>query len=510
MEKLALLEQKERLREGLPFLHGWKWYKWAREFFESTNKYNFQVAANQISKSSTQIRKCLDWATNQKKWPLLWRQKPTQFWYLYPSRDVATIEFETKWKPEFLPRNEFEKDPYYGWEAEYDKQSIKAIHFNSGVSVYFKVYEQDVKNLQTGTVYAVFCDEELPEELFQEIRSRIVATDGYFHMVFTATLGQEIWRATMEETGEHENFKGAFKQQVSMYDCLKYEDGSDSHWTPERIKQVENECGTQAEIQRRVYGRFVVSSGLKYAAFDIKKNVKPAHPLPKGWLYYSGVDVGSGGEKGHPAAICIVAVSPDFKKGRVIKGWRGDKITTTASDILAKHQELKTYLTSTGEPKTLIMTAQYYDWQAKDFFNIAARVGETFTMADKNRERGENILNTLFKNDMLSIYEGDSELQKLIIELTSLLNTTPKTRAKDDFIDSLRYAVTQIPWDWTAATGDLSEQEKKKVDNRTADQRNIDERRAGFMGKDDDGVWSVEQELDAWNELQEDYGDIYD
>lgn len=501
LERLALLEKKERIREGLPFLHGWKWYKWAREFFESTNKFNFLVAANQISKSSTQIRKCIDWATNQNKWTLLWRSKPTQFWYLYPSKDVATIEFETKWVPEFLPRNEFKEHPVYGWRAEYKSKQIYAIYFNSGVTIYFKTYEQDVQNLQTGTCYAIFGDEEIPENIYQELRARLSATHGYFHLVFTATLGQDIWRRTMEPNSKDEElFVGAWKKQISMYDCLEYDDGEKSFWTEERIKQIEGECGTQAEIQRRVYGRFVVSSGIKFAGFDMKRNIKPKHPTPSTWHHYSGVDVGSGGEKGHPAAMVIVAVSPDFKKGRVVRGWRGDKITTTASDILTKHCELKTYLTSSGAPKQLAMTAQFYDWQAKDFFTISSRAGETFTPADKDRQRGEQILNTLFSSGMLCIQDGDSELQKLIIELTTLLHTTPKTSAKDDFVDALRYAVTQIPWDWTAATGDLLEPESKLVDTRSESQRNIDERREHFEGKEDRD-WSIEEELEAWDEL---------
>ena len=60
-EKLKKQEERLRLREermgymrGLPHLHGWKWYKWAREFFESTNRQNFLCAANQISKSLTE------------------------------------------------------------------------------------------------------------------------------------------------------------------------------------------------------------------------------------------------------------------------------------------------------------------------------------------------------------------------------------------------------------------------------------------------------------------------
>jgi hypothetical protein len=165
LEKIKTLEQKLELQEGLPHLYGFPWYPWAREFFESQHKYNFLCAANQISKSSTQIRKAIHWATEQSLWPKLWKSKPLQFWYLYPTAEVATVEFEKKWVPEFLPRGKYKDDPIYGWKADYIKDSIQAIHFNSGVSIYFKSYAQKTANLQTGTVWVIWADEEMPQVL---------------------------------------------------------------------------------------------------------------------------------------------------------------------------------------------------------------------------------------------------------------------------------------------------------------------------------------------------------
>lgn len=90
IDRIQLLERKIELQEGLPHIHGWKFYPWAREYFEAQNKETFLCAANQISKSSTQIRKMIHWATNQDLWPTIWPfSRPRQFWYLYPTRDVA-------------------------------------------------------------------------------------------------------------------------------------------------------------------------------------------------------------------------------------------------------------------------------------------------------------------------------------------------------------------------------------------------------------------------------------
>lgn len=486
------MEQQVRLREGLPFLYGWKWYPWARLFFESTNRFNLLCAANQISKSSTQIRKCIDWATNQVLWPRLWDRKPVQFWYLYPTSKQATAEVETKWQ-QFLPKGEFKDHPVYGWRLEIKNKEAHAIHFNSGVHLYFKTYSQDASALQTGTCDALFCDEELPIEIYDELIFRISASDGYFHMVFTATLGQEYWRKALDPgPEEEENLPTAFKQVVSMYDCMVYEDGTPSHWTDEKIQMVKNRCQNHNEVLKRVYGKFIMDDqGRKYEQFDIKRHIKPFHPVPKNWLIYGAADVGSGGQKGHPSAVCFVAVAPDFRQGRVFLGWRGDGIDTTADDVVKKFIAYK-------KEYGLEMCGQYYDWACKDFYNIATTMGEPFLPANKSHEVGTQIINVLFKNDMLAIYDTP-ELRKLSAELASLRKETPKTKAKDDFADAMRYALTCIPWDWSAITGKRPLGESEPETKLTPDQQEVAERRAAFENKKEHD--RIEEEFNEWNDL---------
>lgn len=468
--KLDLITAKEeqlKLREGLPFLHGWGWYPWAREFFESQNKLNFLCAANQISKSSTQIRKAINWATDTALWPDLWSHQPTQFWYLYPTSKQARIEFQTKWK-QFLPKGEYKSHPVYGWKDTWVNKELFAIEFNSGVSIYFKSYAQDTSSLQTGTVDALFCDEELPVEHYEELMFRLSASDGYFHMVFTATMGQDFWRRVMEPLDfEVEALPEAAKWTVSLYDAQKYEDGTPSHWTDEKIQMVVDRCSTPSEVLKRVWGKFVkADGGRKYEQFDVKKNVCKPGAIPDDWTVYAGIDIGSGGKSGHPGAICFVAVSPDRKKGVVFDGWRGDGIQTTAEDIMGKFLEMRRGL---GRP----VAFQYYDWQARDFATIAERISEPFIKADKSHDLGEQVINSLFKHCRLMIFQTD-ELRKLSGELLSLRKDQAKTKAKDDFADAMRYALTSIPWDFSDLTNpdapkmapDLSPMEKEIAQRR--------------------------------------------
>lgn len=491
--KLQKLQEEARLREELPHLHGLPMYKWQREFFESTNRMNLLTAANQIGKSTIQIRKCIHWATEDALWPVLWKSPPRLFWYFYPSQDVIDQEVLTKWIPDYLPKKK--DDPKYGWKLIKSQGHIVGIQFKS-VTVMFHSYSQKVSVLQTATLWALFCDEELPESYYDELQVRLTAPDGYFHLVFTATLGQELWMKAMERRGESdEKFPSASKWQVSMYDCLNYEDGTRSHWTLEKIQRAINSCKSEAEVQRRIFGRFVVDSGLVIQGFDRKRNVRPGGPIPDDWLFYEGVDIGSGGPKNHPASIVFVAVSPDFKRGRVVRGWRGDGVVTTSTDILDKHFELKKEL-----PRPPVQ--QRYDHEGKEFFNIASQIGEPFVAANKDREQGFSVLNVLFKNGMLTIDEEVEELAKLITEITTYVIGKDKSKAKDDFIDAARYCVVDIPWNWSAIGSEIiahmPEQAKKP---EHPDWNDIDYMRRNAEKYSRESRSELEDEIAAWNEL---------
>lgn len=495
VREIADTERRIQLREGLPFLYGWKWYSWAKKFFDSRNKINLLCAANQISKSSTQIRKCIDWATDRDKWPELWPTEiPNQFWYLYPSQPVVNAEFLTKWK-QFLPTGAYKDDPYYGWKEMKDGKDTIGIQFNSGVVLFFKTYGQSSSNLQTGTVHALFCDEELPIELFDELMLRINSTDGYFHMVFTATLGQDEWRRAMEpDENDDEFLPQAMKITASLYDSMTYVDGTPSKWTYERIKQAELRCSTHKEVLKRIFGKFIMIGGLKYESFDIKRHMKPRHPLPPTWLVYEGVDIGSGGEDGHPGAIVFVGVSPDFRKGRVFLGWRGDHEVTTAGDIFTRAKKMKT-------DNKISPIQKFYDWANKDFDTISRAAGDPYEKAEKGHEVGEDIINTLFKNDMMFIYE-DPELAKLAAELASLKKMksqgAAKRKAKDDFADAFRYAVTKIPWDFSNLSAPFTEPETEV--ELTPFQQEIADRRARFTQENQEEEDRIESEFEEWNE----------
>lgn len=510
---------------GLPHLYGFPWYKWAKEYFDSVNPMCFLTAGNQLSKSSSQIRKCIDWATNKPKWKKLWPSaltSPNLFWYFYPTSQVATEEFELKWKL-FLPQGEMKNDPVYGWKEHYKQGNhIDSIEFNSGITVIFKTYAQSVTDIQTGTVYAIFLDEECPLSHWPEIQARVNATDGYISMVFTATLGQEYWRKTIEGEGMAELFPEADKWQVTLFDCLEYIDGSPSPWSFEKSRRaVARSCSDPAnqqavlkienmeelkkfsttlpdsEVQRRILGKFVLVGGRKYEAFRREFNVVKPHPIPSDWIYYGGVDYGSGGESGHPSACIFIAVSPDYTTGRVFRGRRADGVLTTAKDLLDIYRNVR------GDLKVV---TQVYDYHCVDFHTYATQAHEPFQKAEKSHELGVPTINNLFKMGALAIFDDDVELEKLIVELVSLQITTPKNKAKDDLCDAMRYTVMAIPWNWKALDEKFVDFESRKKEPEPPKILTAAEiRRLEFFGYKSNMGFSIDDQISEWDDLQNEF-----
>lgn len=510
---MNLTEEAKLMLRNLPHLNtrkelgGFPFYKWMRKYYQSAAGINLLTSANQVGKSSINIRKMINWATNPSIWSKLWpnnHHNVAQFWYLYPTLDVATIEFQKKWEVEWMPRGDMKDHPQYGWKVEYERKKIKAIHFNTGVSCYFKSYAQNATDLQSGSCHAIFCDEELPIGIFDELKFRTSATDGQFHMVFTATLGQYEWECAMEKVGEPEELfkKDSCKIQVSLYDCLEYEDGTETPWTRERIQKRIDSCSSEAEVQKRIFGKFVQTGSFKYSQFLSDDNLLDKWVFNDKYHIYSATDPGSGGKKGHPTGISFLAVSPDYTEGVLFMGWRGDGITTTQADALTQYIKIRGKLS---------VPNQAYDYHARDFYTIAERKGEVFHQAEKSHEIGEPILKSLLKYNALKIVTGEligmepyqcdfnqGELLKLVSEFRTLKDETDKRQAKDDLVDTARYNCAKVPWNWEKIMGGKKKVVQKHIPKTDAER--IKERRGTLDSTLDDMNNDYEEEIGFWND----------
>jgi len=252
----------------------------------------------------------------------------------------------------------------------------------------------------------------------------------------------------MERQGEKdEKFPKAFKRQISLYDCLRYADGTPSDiFTKEHIENdIIPMYSTENEIKRRVYGRFIKDSGLLYGEFNNKQNTQDFdRESIRDWQVYVGIDYGSGGKVGHPSSIAFVAVDEHFFNAKCFHVWKSERtgdgyIRTTQADLLKKYQELIVLLKI--EPHT------YFDWHATDLGIIALRDGINILPANKNYDHGVGLMNSLFRTQQLKIFTGpgSGSTSDLIQELETVSTETLKKNRKDDCADALRYALSSCP-----------------------------------------------------------------
>jgi hypothetical protein len=196
---------------------------------------------------------------------------------------------------------------------------------------------------------------------------------------------------------------------------------------------------------------------------------------------------------GHPSACVFIAVSPDFTIGRVIRGRRADGVLTTAKDLLDIYRETR---------GGLQMTAQVYDYHCVDFHTYATQAKEPFQKAEKSHELGVPTMNNLFKLKVLQIFDEDPELEKLITELLSVQTITPKNKAKDDFVDALRYTVMAIPWNWAVIDEmKFNEEESKKEPAKPEVFSEREMLRLQFLGLDQSSEFGVDDSISEWNGL---------
>ena len=495
--KALIAKQKalDKYKSELPHLYSHKFFWWSRKFWESTNRYTFLVASNQSGKSSCQIRKAIRYCTDVENWPKWFSRTPQYGFYFYPSFRLATREFNNKWVKEFLPRGSMKDDAKYGWTAEYKDKEIFAIHFNSGMKIYFMSYTQKVSDLQASSPDFVCADEEMPMHLWGEVSARLLATKGPFSLVCTPTIGDDFWRGVFENN----KMPNACVIKATMYDTVKFEDGSPGLRTVKEIEDYKAKLPTRQQIEVRVYAKFAKAESAIFPTFDRFVHVVPPLDEAKTWPTYAGIDIGSGGSN-DPASITFVAVRPDMREARVIKTWRGNnQVQTSSIDILRKYQELK---------QGYNIVATFYDQSSREFYLNAQEAGEVVLPSDKKHQTGQGLMNTLFKHGMLLIEKDPDPLnvspegfpfwETLCEEIECMKDSIKKDKQPDDQCDSTRYAVTRVNFDFShVGTKTVVVREEKKTDWNDRSNHFTEKLKAN------DVLDTVDREIEFYNEFND-------
>ena len=142
----------------------------------------------------------------------------------------------------------------------------------------------------------------------------------------------------------------------------------------------------------------------------------------------------------------------------------------------------------------------FFDYHAKDFGTICSRKGLSVMKADKSHNLGESVLNVLFKNGSLLVFDLP-QLDELVFELTNLKLDIAKRSARDDAADALRYCLSRVPFNWAKLGVAMQLQKPTETKILSKQEQEFQDRRSGiFSGKQEDRI-SIDDELSAWGEL---------
>jgi len=131
-------------------------------------------------------------------------------------------------------------------------------------------------------------------------------------------------------------------------------------------------------------------------------------------------------------------------------------------------------------------------------------MGLAFIPAEKKHDVGEQVINVLFKNGMLDI-DNTLECNPIVNELTTLQLGVDKRKAKDDSVDSMRYALTKIPFDFShvgfVPLQDKTVRPKVLTPHEAAYVDRNRDRIKMMTSRTNEGMNDVSDEIREWNEI---------
>jgi hypothetical protein len=97
---------------------------------------------------------------------------------------------------------------------------------------------------------------------------------------------------------------------------------------------------------------------------------------------------------------------------------------------------------------------------------------------------------------MMVVYE-DEETTKLVLELNMLSDDTSRSKRKDDFVDSFRYACSSVPWDFSDISPSKKNAKMEEIKNEMTEQ---EKKKRGIITEHERLMIEMEDEFDELNE----------
>jgi phage terminase large subunit-like protein len=188
--------------------------------------------------------------------------------------------------------------------------TIQVYHETDGVrdgisTCSFKSYEAGRKKFQTKTLDIMWCDEEPPEDIYNECIARIQATNGFLYLTFTPLLGySKVVNKFLREVSVDRS-----DTKMSMYEA--------KHIRPEDYEKILASYPPHMRMARTM-GEPVLGAGAIYPVDPLTITEDDLAYVPDHWYKLWGIDFGIG----HPFAAVLMAWDKDADCIHILHGLR--------------------------------------------------------------------------------------------------------------------------------------------------------------------------------------------
>lgn len=322
-ELLETLANSLRSQALKPNIRGYKPHAKQIKFHSSPAKGKLYIGGNRSGKTTGGVAEDIFWLTGRHPY----RNTPPP----PVAGRIVSVDFlngvEKIVRPElarWLPPSELLGG---SWTTAYNKE-LRTLNLENGSFVEFMSYDQDLDKFAGTSRDFVHFDEEPPQDVFLENKTRLIDRGGSYWITMTPVEGMT-W----------------------VYDDIYMpgKSGQDPNLAVVEVDMTENPYLLQNEVEEfvsglsaddkeaRVHGKFVQLGGLIFKHFNPEVHVIDFQRPPLDWEWYASLDAGYN----NPTAWLWHAVSPDERVITFAEHYEaGLTIDVHAAAVHAKNQEL--------------------------------------------------------------------------------------------------------------------------------------------------------------------------
>lgn len=164
--------------------------------------------------------------------------------------------------------------------------------------VEFRSADQNPSTFEQAKLAGVWCDERLPEEIYDRLLPRIIDRGGW---ILYSDIPEQWWQ--MERLVNAKAEAGVLFQLFTMHD--------NAHNLPDGAIATTMARMTADQIRQRIKGEFCIMEGLVYREYSDERHVVPAGAFPGGipadWPKWRAIDYGASA----PTACLWMTIAPN-------------------------------------------------------------------------------------------------------------------------------------------------------------------------------------------------------